>query len=498
MPIPNLTDETPINQYTANSGETEFAFTFYIFALSDIKVYANDVLKTITTDYVVRKNDGTAIGDADLPMDGGKIIFNVGRAAGEKISLNRDIPVDRSTQFSTGGAFKADSLNSELTRILTIAQQLKRDVARSFRLAPSDAEGGSLQLPTDRADNILAFDSNSNLILTKFADIDKANVSPFIATLLDDVSASIARGTLNAQELNANLTTLAGLAGVANLTALANLSGSANKIPYFTGSGAMALRDLLSTTTNQGVAFLSNPVQVVNAGSNPNDTIDFGAGTFITSSGNQIYLPTITKKIQSSGSFTAGSGNNGLDTGARASNTFYRTFVIQNNSTLAYDILFSTSRTSPTVPSGYTNLGIMDYAMIRVNGSTNIASSKWDARNKELVLGAGESITFISDLNNASAGNIAIIDTTESLKFGVRGTFSLGGLGSSDFYIYGSESSSSDGNDGGVLIATNNGFNASGGDLINTSDGKVYWKHFLTSGGIIARQGKIKTIQIRN
>ena len=256
MPIPNLTDETPINQYTANSGETEFAFTFYIFALSDIKVYANDVLKTITTDYVVRKNDGTAIGDADLPMDGGKIIFNVGRAAGEKISLNRDIPVDRSTQFSTGGAFKADSLNSELTRILTIAQQLKRDVARSFRLAPSDAEGGSLQLPTDRADNILAFDSNSNLILTKFADIDKANVSPFIATLLDDVSASIARGTLNAQELNANLTTLAGLAGVANLTALANLSGSANKIPYFTGSGAMALRDLLSTTTNQGVAFL--------------------------------------------------------------------------------------------------------------------------------------------------------------------------------------------------------------------------------------------------
>ena len=264
MPIPNLTDETPINQYAANSGETEFAFTFYIFALSDIKVYANDVLKTITTDYVVRKNDGNVIGDADLPMDGGKIIFNVGRTAGEKISLNRDIPVDRSTQFSTGGAFKADSLNSELTRILTIAQQLKRDIARSFRLAPSDAEGGSLQLPTDRADNFLAFDSNSNLILTKFADFDKANVSPFMATLLDDVSASIARDTLglaigtNVQAQNANLTALAGLAGVANLTALAglagvanltalaNLNGSANKIPYFNGSGSMALADLQS------------------------------------------------------------------------------------------------------------------------------------------------------------------------------------------------------------------------------------------------------------
>ena len=253
-----------------------------------------------------------------------------------------------------------------------------------------------------------------------------------------------------------------------------------------------------ATTILKGSAFLANPVQVVNDGSNPNDTVGFVAGTFITSSGNQIYLPTITKKIQSSGAFTAGSGGNGLDAGARASNAFYRTFVIQNNSTFAYDILFSLYTASPTVPSGYTNLGIMDYAMIRVNGSTNIASSKWDAKTKELTLGVGESITFINDLNNATAGNITIINTTEPLAFSVRGTITLSGLGSSDFFIYGSESSNSDGNDGGVLISTNNGFNASGGNLVKTSDGKIYWKHFLTSGGIIARQGKIKSIKIRS
>lgn len=495
MPIPNLTDETPINQYTANSGETEFAFTFYIFALSDIKVYANDVLKTITTDYVVRKNDGAAIGDADLPMDGGKIIFNIGRAAGEKISLNRDIPVDRSTQFSTGGAFKADSLNSELTRILTIAQQLKRDVARSFRLAPSDAEGGSLQLPTDRADNILAFDSNSNLILTKFADIDKANVSPFMATLLDDVNASIARGTLNAQELNANLTSLAGLAGVDNLTAFANLNGSANKIPYFTGAGAMAVRDLFATTTTQGVAFLSNPITVSNNVGSPNDTIDFGAGSFITSAGNQIYLPAISKKIQSTGTFTAGSGNNGLDTGARTAATIYRTYVIQNNSTLAYDILFSVSATSPTVPSGYTNLGIIDYAMIRVNSSTNISPSKWHPNDKRLVLGSGESIQVFA--SGAGAGNIAILNTTEPLEFVVRLYLQTTTTGGSDITVYGSEQSSSDAHDA-VAVATNNAFQAIGGGSVFTADGKIYWKNFSTAGGISTQLCKIKSIKIRS
>lgn len=363
MPIPNLTDELPINQYTASNGQTEFAFTFYIFALSDIKVYVNDILKTITTDYVVRKNDGTVIGDADLPMDGGKIIFNVGRTAGEKISLNRDIPVDRSTQFSTGGAFKADSLNSELTRILTIAQQLKRDVARSFRLAPSDAEGGSLQLPTNRANNILAFDANANLILTKFADIDKANVSPFIATLLDDISASIARGTLNAQELNANLTALAGLAGVANLTTLAGLTGASNKLPYFTGAGAMAVRDLLATTTTQGIAFLSNPITISNNALDANNDIDFSAGNFQFSdgSGQAVATAIMTKRLDAT--WSAGTNQGGLLNGTavpKAINSTYHCYKIYNPTTGVEDsaFLLGVSGTAPdptsVLPSGFT------------------------------------------------------------------------------------------------------------------------------------------------
>lgn len=255
MPIPNLQNEVPINQYTASNGQTEFSFTFYIFATSDIKVYVNDVLKTITTDYVVRKSDGGAIGSSDLPLDGGKIIFNVGLSSGAKVSLNRDIPVERSTQFTTGGGFFADNLNTELTRILAIQQQITRDISRSFRLAPSDAEGGSLQLPTNRADNILAFDASGNLILYKLADIDKASVSPYIATLLNDVDANEARTTLGAQQLNSNLTSLSalasisnlsalsGLASIVNLSALAALTGSSKKIPYFTGAGTMGLMD---------------------------------------------------------------------------------------------------------------------------------------------------------------------------------------------------------------------------------------------------------------
>jgi hypothetical protein len=335
MSIPNLTDETPINQYVASSAQTEFAFTFYIFAESDIKVYVNNILKTITTDYVVRKNDGGVIGSADLPMDGGKIVFNVGLTAGAKVSINREVPIDRSTQFSTGGSFKADVLNSELTRILTVAQQLKRDVSRSFRLAPSDSEGGSLQLPTNRANNILAFDGSGNLILIKLADVDKANVSPFIATLLNDADAAEARTTLNVQPLAANLSTLASLASITNLSNLsnlasitnlsnfANLTPSANKALIFNGSGTMALQDRLATTTNQGVSYLNNPITVSNNASDANNDINFSSGNapLDDGSGQVLLSSTLVKRLDAS--WSAGTNQGGLFSGTKAINTRY-------------------------------------------------------------------------------------------------------------------------------------------------------------------------------
>jgi len=59
--VPSLVDEIPLDQYTATASQTDFNFTYMIFATEDIKVYVNDVLKTETTDYVVKQSDGSAI-----------------------------------------------------------------------------------------------------------------------------------------------------------------------------------------------------------------------------------------------------------------------------------------------------------------------------------------------------------------------------------------------------------------------------------------------------
>jgi hypothetical protein len=250
-----------------------------------------------------------------------------------------------------------------------------------------------------------------------------------------------------------------------------------------------------ATATIQGKSYLPKNITIANNVASPNDTIDFGAGTYITLAGNQIYLPAISKKIQASGSWTAGTGQNGLDTGARAVSTFYRTYVVQNNSTQAYDILFSTSASSPTIPSGYSNLGLLNYALIRVNGSNNIAVAKWDANDKRLVLGADQSILVFS--STAGSGNATILSTTEPLEFGIQMYLSTFKEGGSDLYCYGSEQSAGNQFDG-VVIATNNGYQTAGSGLIYTSDGKLYWKNFSTVGGVLNQLCRIKTIKIRS
>ena len=178
--VPALTDETPLDQYISTASQTDFTFTFMIFDTSDIKVYVNDIK---TTDYVVKQSDNSSIvPETDLPMDGGKIVFNTGLANLDAVSISREIPINRLTGFSLAGAFRSNVLNTELTRMQSIMQQLERDISRSVRLSASDAEGGTFTLPSNRASTFLAFDASGNMIASA-GSADSITVSSFMATV---------------------------------------------------------------------------------------------------------------------------------------------------------------------------------------------------------------------------------------------------------------------------------------------------------------------------
>jgi hypothetical protein len=90
-----------------------------------------------------------------------------------------------------------------------------------------------------------------------------------------------------------------------------------------------------------------------NDGGAPNTKLDISAG-YATSDDVSTVMSLGAFSKTTTGTFVAGSGNTGLDTGAIAASTWYAVYLIQNTTTVTNDILFSTSFSAPTMPSGYT------------------------------------------------------------------------------------------------------------------------------------------------
>lgn len=101
-----------------------------------------------------------------------------------------------------------------------------------------------------------------------------------------------------------------------------------------------------------------------------NNDIDITAGSAKDSTGalTIILASGITKRLDAA--WAVGSGNGGLDTGSKASASFYHMWLIMRSDTGVEDVLFSLSATAPTMPANY------DYkrriGCVVTNGSSNI------------------------------------------------------------------------------------------------------------------------------
>jgi len=123
-----ISDTTPRVNYTASSSQTAFTVNFPFFADSDLKVYQDDVLQTLTTDYTVTGAGASA---------GGTMTLGTGATSGDIISILRDIPVARTSDFPTSGAFQIDTLNTDLDKHTAMLQELEFDFRRTPKVKPA-------------------------------------------------------------------------------------------------------------------------------------------------------------------------------------------------------------------------------------------------------------------------------------------------------------------------------------------------------------------------
>lgn len=78
------------------------------------------------------------------------------------------------------------------------------------------------------------------------------------------------------------------------------------------------------------------------------------SGFYASADGSQQFTLASDFVKTLAGPFVEGSGNNGLDAGSIAADTVYHVFLISKDNGQT-DILFSTSKTAPTLPSGFTS-----------------------------------------------------------------------------------------------------------------------------------------------
>lgn len=177
MPI-LINDNTARVQYTATSGQTVFVVPFEFFSNDDLKVYNGSTLLTFNTS-PANGLQYSVIG-AGVTGGGSITLGSGGAAAGNIITISRDIAVQRTTDFPTAGPFNINALNSELDRIIAVQQNLETELEnRVLRLSDSDTPTTLNTLPSaaNRALKLLSFDSAGNPVASAPVDGSAASLA---------------------------------------------------------------------------------------------------------------------------------------------------------------------------------------------------------------------------------------------------------------------------------------------------------------------------------
>ena len=162
-----ISSTTVKNSYSGNGSTTQFAYTFKIFADSDLQVIirsstGTETVKTITTHYTV-----AGAGNAN----GGSVTFTSGNipASGETVVLRRAVPQTQAIDYIANHPFPAESHEEGLDRATMTTQQIQEELNRAIKLSRTNTMTSTefTTSASDRANKILAFDSSGELSVTQ-------------------------------------------------------------------------------------------------------------------------------------------------------------------------------------------------------------------------------------------------------------------------------------------------------------------------------------------
>ena len=235
----NISDVEPRVQYTATSGQTSFTVGFEFFTNTDLKVFNGSSLLS----FAASPSDATEYSVTGAGVTGGGSITLGGSGAtlNNIITISRDLPIARSTDFPTSGAFQIASLNDELDKLTAMAQQLERDLKFSPRASATTANTFNITFPNLVANKVLSVNSSGNGL--EFAQ-DITDITA-LAAITSDITAvsAIASDIAAVENIKANITAVAN-----DATDIGVVAAKATEIGRLGTTAAVADLALLGTS----------------------------------------------------------------------------------------------------------------------------------------------------------------------------------------------------------------------------------------------------------
>jgi hypothetical protein len=247
----------PINNVTrrvvyATSGTGPYNFSFEILAATDIAVYRDDTLLTLTTDYTVTINaNGT-----------GSITLTATPTGATQIAIVGNRTIQRLSDFVTGGDFFANTLNDELDQQTIFAQQNAEGLGRALSAPQTDPTTINMTLPraADRANKTLNFDVNGNpvaglaVVATATGAVATWMGVPSSANLAAAMTDETGTGALVfATSPTLTTPTINGATVAGNIT----ITGTARRITGDFSNATLASRVMFQTSTTNGATVVS-------------------------------------------------------------------------------------------------------------------------------------------------------------------------------------------------------------------------------------------------
>ena len=178
-------------RYEATAGQTIYDVDFPINADNEVEVWhkveATGVitLLTLTTDYTVVL-DGAAPNTADVTLVTGAAVDDI-------ISIEGNTSPIRESDFQTGGDYFANTVNTAEDKQYFIMQERERDLDRTAKLNPIQADDFDPQLPEFTEENqvVVANSTLTGFIVATIAELGAVVLSNIVALVNGTASAGI-------------------------------------------------------------------------------------------------------------------------------------------------------------------------------------------------------------------------------------------------------------------------------------------------------------------